>query len=148
MSPARIVWRPRSVNIGGGLWWDCCLFVFRFTHTTEGQCERLHGRDWEVSFLTLSSPGVEAPGSPPALCYTEFSHRVQERLLLFPSLWDLNTSKYKGSQGTSFFYVTLLNQHLLTQKIIQFLLTNGYILSVSCCVRDPFGTQQVVTALS
>lgn len=78
MSPARIVWRPRSVNIGGGLWWDCCLFVFHFTHTTEGQCERLHGRDWDVSFLTLSSPGVEAPGSPPALCYTEFSQSTGE----------------------------------------------------------------------
>lgn len=43
MSPFGIVWRRQSVNIEGGLQQDACLFVFCFTHTTEGQCACLHG---------------------------------------------------------------------------------------------------------
>lgn len=138
MSLARIVWRPQSVNTGGGLWWDCCLFVFCFTHTTEGQCECLCGRDWDV-FLTLSSR--EKHQVPHLLFATQSSlYRVQEGLQLFPPLWALNTSTIQRLSG-NFFNITLLNQHLLTRKLIQFLLTNGYIFSISRCVRDHLGTQ-------
>lgn len=67
--------------------------------------------DGDVSFLTLSR---EAPGSPPALHYTKFSHRVQEGLLLFPSLWNLNTSTIQRLSGN--FFLCYMAKSVLTNK--------------------------------
>lgn len=49
------VWRPQSVNIEGGLWWDSYLFgFFCFPHTTEGQCACLHGTESDFFVLFVS----------------------------------------------------------------------------------------------
>lgn len=111
VSPVRIVWRPQSVNIGGGLWWGCCLFVFVLHIPRKVSVNERLG----CFFLDTEQSWGEAPGSPPALCYTEFSQRVQERLLLFPSFWDLNTSTTQRLSG-NLFLVCYIAKSAFTNK--------------------------------